>query len=111
VSKIIASAAIRGAHSIFAKTEAKLAQAKESFGADHVIELPNTGYFLPVIYGLTGEKVEKPRHGLVLGYARDFCLSAEREAVLPIWAPRSTPADAALRGVHEAIKYVDGRIR
>ena len=59
MSKIIASAAIRGAHSIVEKAESQLAQLKEANGADAAVELPNTGYYLPVIYGLTGEKVEK----------------------------------------------------
>jgi len=59
MSKIIASAAIRGAHSIVEKAEAQLAQVKEASGADTAVEFPNTGYYLPVIYGLTGEKVEK----------------------------------------------------
>jgi acetyl-CoA synthase len=59
VSKIIASAAIRGAHGIVGKAASQLDELKEASGADTVVEFPNTGYYLPVIYGLTGEKVEK----------------------------------------------------
>jgi acetyl-CoA synthase len=59
MSKIIASAAIRGAHDLVGKAEERLAQAKEAHGADTAVEFPNTGYYLPVIYGLSGEKVEK----------------------------------------------------
>jgi acetyl-CoA synthase len=111
VSKIIASAAIRGAHSIFAKTEAKLARAKESFGADHVVELPNTGYYLPVIYGLTGEKVERLSDmDRVLDIARDLLPEVPSEKLyLPYLG---TTLDAGIATLlteecHEALNYLD----
>jgi acetyl-CoA synthase len=85
VSKIIASAAIRGAHSIVGKAESQVEQAKESFGADHVVEFPNTGYYLPVIYGLTGEKVEKLSDmDRVLAMARALLPEAPSEH---LWLP------------------------
>ncbi len=111
MSKIIASAAIRGAHSIFAKTEAKLARAKESFGADAAVELPNTGYYLPVIYGLTGEKVEKLSDmDRVLDYARDLLPDVPSEKLyLPYLG---TTLDAGIATLlaeecHEALNYLD----
>ncbi len=111
MSKIIASAAIRGAHSIFAKTEAKLARAKESFGAEHTVELPNTGYYLPVIYGLTGEKVEKLSDmDRVLDYARDLLPEVPSETLyLPYLG---TTLDAGIATLlaeecHEALNYLD----
>ena len=111
MSKIIASAAIRGAHSIFAKTEAKLARAKESYGADHAIELPNTGYYLPVIYGLTGEKVEKLSDmDRVLAYAKDLLPEAPSEHLwLPYLGPTLDSGIATLLAeeCHEALNYLD----
>ena len=111
MSKIIASAAIRGAHSIVAKTEAKLARAKESFGADHAIELPNTGYYLPVIYGLIGEKVEKLSDmDTVLSYARDLLPEVPSEK---LWLPYlGTTLDSGIATLlaeecHEALNYID----
>lgn len=111
MSRIIASAAIRGAHDIFAKTEAKLARAKESFGADAAIELPNTGYYLPVIYGLTGEKVEKLSDmDRVLDFARDLLPEVPSEKMyLPYLG---TTLDAGISTLlaeecHEAINYLD----
>ncbi|NTU71333.1 MAG: CO dehydrogenase/CO-methylating acetyl-CoA synthase complex subunit beta [Coriobacteriia bacterium] len=111
MSKIIASAAIRGAHNIFAKTEAKLDRAKESFGADAAIELPNTGYYLPVIYGLTGEKVEKLSDmDRVLAYAKDLLPEAPSEN---LWLPYlGTTLDAGIATLlseecHEALTYLD----
>jgi len=58
MSKVIASAAIRGAHKIVQKAEAKFKEAVESKGEDCKVELPNTGYYLPVIYGMLGEEVK-----------------------------------------------------
>lgn len=59
MSKIIASAAIRGAHNLVNKAEDDYKKALEKHGPDQKIEFPNTGYYLPVIYGMTGIKVEK----------------------------------------------------
>ncbi len=59
MSKIIASAAIRGAHKIVSQAEEKWKQAMEKHGANEPVGFPNTAYYLPVIYGILGEKVEK----------------------------------------------------
>ena len=59
MSKIIASAAIRGAHKIYDQAEKKWQQAMEKWGANEPVGFPNTAYYLPVIYGILGEKVEK----------------------------------------------------
>ncbi|MCG9479666.1 MAG: CO dehydrogenase/CO-methylating acetyl-CoA synthase complex subunit beta [Actinomycetia bacterium] len=59
MSKIIATSAINGAYSIVNQAEEKLKEAIESKGEDQVLEFPNTGYFLPVIYSMAGIKVEK----------------------------------------------------
>ncbi|MDI6715369.1 MAG: acetyl-CoA decarbonylase/synthase complex subunit alpha/beta [Actinomycetota bacterium] len=59
MSKIIATAAIQGAHETVNLAEAKIKEAIDAKGPNEAVELPNTGYFLPVIYGLTGEKVQK----------------------------------------------------
>jgi acetyl-CoA synthase len=57
MSKIIATAAIRGSHEIYKRVEGKYNEALKKYGADKKVEFPNTGYFLPVIYGLLGLKV------------------------------------------------------
>jgi len=59
MSKIILSGVIRGAHAIFARVEKKVNDAIAKYGEDKEVKLPNTGYFLPVIYGILGHKVEK----------------------------------------------------
>jgi acetyl-CoA synthase len=59
MSKIIASAAIRGAHKIVEGAEKKWQEAMDKWGAKEPVGFPNTAYFLPIIYGILGNKVEK----------------------------------------------------
>lgn len=59
MSKIIASAAIRGAHKIVGQTEKKWQQAMDKWGPNEPVGFPNTAYYLPIIYGILGIKVEK----------------------------------------------------
>jgi acetyl-CoA synthase len=59
MSKIIASAAIRGAYKIIGQAEKKWQEAMEKWGAKEPVGFPNTAYYLPVIYGILGTKVEK----------------------------------------------------
>lgn len=59
MSKIIASAAIRGAHRIFHKAEEKFREALERFGPKQEVGFPNTAYYLPIIYAMTGIGVSK----------------------------------------------------
>jgi len=59
MSKIIASAVIRGAHKIVDNAEKKWQEAMDKWGANEPVGFPNTAYYLPIIYGILGTKVEK----------------------------------------------------
>jgi len=59
MSKIIASAAIRGAHNIVKQAEDHLSRAIQQKGKDCPVAFPNTGYYIPIIYSMTGRAVEK----------------------------------------------------
>ena len=59
MSKIIASAAIRGAYKIVDRAEKKWQEAMDRWGANEPVGFPNTAYYLPVIYGILGIAVEK----------------------------------------------------
>ncbi|MFW6137689.1 MAG: acetyl-CoA decarbonylase/synthase complex subunit alpha/beta [Spirochaetota bacterium] len=59
MSKIIATAAIRGAHKIVDQAEEMLSKAIESKGKDAAVEYPNTAYFLPIMLLFLGQKVQK----------------------------------------------------
>ncbi|MCX5684701.1 MAG: CO dehydrogenase/CO-methylating acetyl-CoA synthase complex subunit beta, partial [Planctomycetota bacterium] len=58
MSKIIATAAIRGAHQIVRQAEEILARVVKEKGEATIVEFPNTGYFLPVIYAMTSRQVK-----------------------------------------------------
>jgi len=85
MSRFIASSAIRGAHGIVDEAEKLLNDAVARHGPDKEVAFPNTAYYLPVIYGLLGHKVEKLAD---MQYALDFA-----RGVLPpvpreqIWLP------------------------
>src|ERR1035438_8688795 len=59
MSKIIASAAIRGGHACVRRAETALAETLDRYGRDKDIGFPSTAYALPVILALTGKRVER----------------------------------------------------
>jgi acetyl-CoA synthase len=59
MSKIIASAAIRGAYKIIGQADEKWKASMDKHGAQEPVGFPNTAYYLPVIYGMLGVKIEK----------------------------------------------------
>lgn len=89
MSKIIASAAIRGAHKIFSKAEEKYSRALEKFGPKQEVGFPNTAYYLPIIYAMTGigvSRIEDMRS--VLDLCKKLIPAPVRENVpLPYLAP------------------------
>ena len=54
MSKIIISAAIRGAHKIVNNTAQKLDDAIAKYGPQQEIGYPDTAYYLPIIYSSDG---------------------------------------------------------
>jgi acetyl-CoA synthase len=58
MSKIIATRAIRGAHALVARAGRELRRALEEKGPGARVEFPNTGYYLPISYGMLGLKIE-----------------------------------------------------
>ena len=111
MSKIICSAAIRGAKNIIDMAEASYEEALKKFGPEQEVAFPNTAYFLPIIYSMLGAKVEK------LGDMKD--IFQECRGLLPpvvtedIWLPYLAPAlDAGMatffaEEMYEAIRYLN----
>ncbi len=58
MSKYIATRAIRGANALVYEADIMLKRALAEKGPDTPVAFPNTAYYLPLIYGMTGEKVE-----------------------------------------------------
>jgi acetyl-CoA synthase len=112
MSKIIASAAIRGAHKIVKQAEDILSRAIKEKGKDCPVAFPNTGYYMPIIYSMTGMAVEK---------LADFDrVMVEIKSLLPppvdddLWIPYLGPTlDAGMatlfaEEIIESCKYVIG---
>ncbi|HUT58290.1 MAG TPA: acetyl-CoA decarbonylase/synthase complex subunit alpha/beta [Phycisphaerae bacterium] len=59
MSRIIARAAIRGAHRMVERAEEALAKAIDEKGKDTEAAYPNTAYYLPIMYLFLGQKVQK----------------------------------------------------
>ena len=58
MSKIIASAAIRGANTLVKQAEEMLEAALAEHGADYKFEFPDTAFYLPMIYAMTAFPVK-----------------------------------------------------
>lgn len=111
MSKIIASAAIRGAHKIVERAFEKYEEAVKKFGKEAEIGFPNTAYYLPIIYAILGFPVKR------LGDCEEVLQEAKR--ILPdipsekTWLPYLGPAlDAGMatffaEEIIEAIKYLE----
>ena len=112
MSKIIATSAIKGAYKIVERAEKMLAESIEKNGGDQVIEFPDTGYFLPIIYSMTGKKVEKLSDcGPVLEEARKLLPQVPAEKMwLPYLGGTLDAGIATLwaEEIIEGIKYIDG---
>jgi len=111
MSKIICSAAIRGAQKIIDMAESSYEDAVKKYGEDKEVSFPNTAYFLPIIYSMLGAKVEK------LGDMKDIFLEC-RKLMPPvvtgdIWLPYLAPAlDAGMatffaEEMYESIRYLN----
>ena len=59
MSRYIASRAIRGANALVTEAELMLQKALAEKGPDTPVGFPNTAYYLPLIFGMTGLEVEK----------------------------------------------------
>ena len=112
MSKIIATAAIRGAHKIVAQAETALTNAIAEKGKEAPVAYPNTAYYLPIILLFLGQKVTK------LGDLEDSLQEAKKLlGTVPsdgLWLPYlgetldSGVATLIAEEIIESLKYVMG---
>ncbi|HID56296.1 TPA: CO dehydrogenase/CO-methylating acetyl-CoA synthase complex subunit beta, partial [Candidatus Poribacteria bacterium] len=111
MSKIIASAAIRGAHKIVERAERKWKEAVDRWGLNEPVGFPNTAYYLPVIYGILGIPVEKLGDmEQILKICKRLLPPPVRERVhLPYLAPALDAGMATFfaEEIIEAIRYLE----
>jgi acetyl-CoA synthase len=58
MSKLIASAAIKGSHVLFKRAEEMLEKSISEKGESYAFEFPDTAFYLPMIYAMTGFAVK-----------------------------------------------------
>lgn len=109
MSKVIATRAIRGAHSLVERAEKELLTALETKPQETEVKYPNTAYYLPISFGMMGMKIE------TLAGLKD--LLAEAKRLLPpipndnMWLPYlGNTLDAGMAALFadeiiESIKY------
>ncbi len=111
MSKLVAFAAIQGGYNIVSKAEGRYKKALETYGGAQKLEFPNTAYYLPIIYSLTGMKVtdldsaKKP-----LEFARKLLPPhVKNDCNLPYLGPLLDAGMAALfaEEIREALRYVE----
>ena len=112
MSKLIASAAIRGAHRLVRQAEEMLEKAIAEKGLSFPFEFPDTAYYLPMIYAMTGFPVKTLSDMKVaLGMAREL-LHPEPEEHL--WKPYlgealdSGMASLFAEEIIMALRYING---
>lgn len=112
MSKYIATRAIRGANSLVSEAELMLQKAISDKGSNTPVAFPNTAYYLPTIFGMTGMAVE------TLGQLASVLVQA-RELLHPVpsdknWTPYlgetldSGMATLLAAETIEAIRFVYG---
>ena len=112
MSRYIATRAIRGANALVMEADVMLNKALREKGAETAVSFPNTAYYLPLIYGMTGEKVE------TLGDLRP-ALAHAQELLHPVpskkhWTPYlgetldSGMATLIAAEIVEAVRFVYG---
>jgi acetyl-CoA synthase len=89
MSRIVAAAAIRGAHAIVEECAAFIGRAVKEKGREAKVELPETAYSLPFLYALLGEEVKQVGDmPPILEYARGLLHEPPSESV---WLPYLGP--------------------
>ena len=111
MSKIVAANVISGAHKVYEKTRKKYEKAVKKYGKKQEISFPNTGYYLPVIYGILGFPVKTLGDaGVVLDRSEQLIPPLVREKTpLPYLGPVLDAGMASLFNyeIIEAIRYLE----
>jgi acetyl-CoA synthase len=112
MSKLIASAAIRGAHKLVKQAEEMLEQTIRDKGESHTFEFPDTAFYLPMIYAMTGFPVKTLGDmRTALGYAKELLHPEPEENVWKPYLGEALDSGMATLFAEEiilALKYING---
>ena len=111
MSKTIAALGIQGAYKIVKRARERFDAACEKFGGAHEVGFPNTGYYLPCIYGMLGHPIKTLDDMAPVLDECDHLLPPLVRAShhLPFLGPALDAGMAALfaEEIIEAIRYLD----
>jgi acetyl-CoA synthase len=112
MSKIIASAAIRGSHALVQQAEEMLEKAIAEKGKDFVFEFPDTAFYLPMIYAMTAFPVKNLEDMRVaLGMAKEMLHPEPEEKLWKPYLGEALDSGMATLFAEEiilALRYVEG---
>jgi acetyl-CoA synthase len=112
MSKLICSTAIGGAVRYLAEARTRVAAAVAAHGPDHAVEFPETAYYLPIIYSLSGRAVRTLADlaEVLEDAGRLIPPAPAEECWLPYLGVTLDAGVAALFACEalEAVKYLDG---
>lgn len=113
MSKLIASAAIRGANRLVSQAEEMLERAISEKGENYAFEFPDTAFYLPMIYAMTGFPVKTLADMRVgLGYAKEMLHPEPEDNVWKPYLGEALDSGMATLFAEEvllALKYVNGQ--
>jgi acetyl-CoA synthase len=112
MSKIIASAVIKGAHNLTQRAEEMLEKTIAEKGEGFVFEFPDTAFYLPMIYAMTGYKVKTLGDMKVgLGMAKEMLHPEPEEHLWKPYLGEALDCGMATLFAEEvimALRYVNG---
>ncbi|GAF81198.1 unnamed protein product, partial [marine sediment metagenome] len=113
MSRIIATAAIRGAHGYIEQARSQLLEAVETHGPDKKVEFPDTAYYLPLTLALTGREVDDlAKAQAALDWAASLLPPIPAESSWLPYLGHALDAGVATllaEEIIEVLKYVNGR--
>lgn len=112
MSKIIASAAIGAAHKVIAQAEEMLEKATSEKGKDFVFEFPDTAFYLPMIYAMTGFPIKTLSDMKVgIGLAKEMLHPEPEENIWKPYLGEALDSGMATLFAEEiimALRYING---
>ncbi|HAM50393.1 MAG TPA: CO dehydrogenase/CO-methylating acetyl-CoA synthase complex subunit beta [Nitrospiraceae bacterium] len=112
MSKLIATAAIRGANKLVAQAETMLEKAINEKGKDYVFEFPDTAFHLPMIYAMTAFPVKTLGDMKVgLGFAKELLHDEPEEHIWKPYLGEALDSGMATLFAEEiilALRYISG---
>ncbi|MDP2276636.1 MAG: acetyl-CoA decarbonylase/synthase complex subunit alpha/beta [Nitrospirota bacterium] len=112
MSKLIASAAIRGAHTLVKQAEELLTKTTAEKGKDLTFEFPDTAFYLPMIYAMTAFPVKTLGDMKVaLGMAKELLHDEPEEHLWKPYLGEALDSGMATLFAEEillALKYING---